>query len=114
MTRRPAATKTEEYVPNTTPTILRWRLGQQMRELREQAGITVRAAAKEIESSQATMSKIESGKQAARPLYIKLLTAMYGVEPALRSLHEAFELERPDDLETSSAFSGSTPGAAAS
>jgi transcriptional regulator with XRE-family HTH domain len=77
-------------VPNTTPTILRWRLGQQMRELREQAGITVRAAAKEIESSQATMSKIESGKQAARPLYIKLLTAMYGVEPALRQ--ELFEL----------------------
>ena len=71
-------------MPNNTPTILRWQLGQQMRELREQAGISVRAAAKEIESSPATMSKIESGKQAARPLYIKLLTAMYGVEPALR------------------------------
>lgn len=77
-------------MPLHTPTILRWKLGQQMRELREQAGITVRAAAKEIESSPATMSKIESGKQAARPLYIKLLTAMYGVEPALRQ--ELFDL----------------------
>jgi transcriptional regulator with XRE-family HTH domain len=71
-------------VTRQTPTILRWQLGQQMRQLREQAGITLRAAAKEIESSNATMSKIEGGKQAARPLYVKLLTAMYGVEPALR------------------------------
>lgn len=67
-----------------TPTIRRWQLGQQMRQLREAAGITVRAAAKEIESSNATMSKIESGKQAARPLYVKLLATMYGVEPAVR------------------------------
>src|SRR5262249_28667109 len=38
-----------------------------------------------------------------------------GVEPALRSLHEAFELERPDDLEsTGAAFAASSPGAAAS
>jgi DNA-binding XRE family transcriptional regulator len=36
---------------------------QQLRQLREQAGITVRAAAMEIETSNATISKIESGKQ---------------------------------------------------
>ena len=71
-------------MPRNTPTILRWQLGHQMRQLREQAGITLSAAAKEIESSNATMSKIEGGKQAVRPLYVKLLTAMYGVEPALR------------------------------
>jgi transcriptional regulator with XRE-family HTH domain len=71
-------------VSRETPTIRRWQLGQQMRQLREAAGITVRAAAKEIESSNATMSKIESGKQAARPLYVKLLATMYGVEPAVR------------------------------
>jgi aspartate kinase len=38
-----------------------------------------------------------------------------GVEPALRSLHEAFELERPDDTEsTGAAFAASSPGVAAS
>lgn len=67
-----------------TPTILRWQLGQQMRELREQAGITAKAAAKEIEASPATLSKMESGKQGMRPLYVKLLSAMYGADPATR------------------------------
>jgi transcriptional regulator with XRE-family HTH domain len=54
---------------------------QQLRQLREQAGITVRAAAMEIERSNATMSKIESGKQVGCLVYVKLLTAMYGVDP---------------------------------
>jgi transcriptional regulator with XRE-family HTH domain len=71
-------------VSRETPTIRRWQLGQQMRQLREAAGITVRAAAKEIEASNATMSKIESGKQAARPLYVKLLATMYGADAGTR------------------------------
>jgi aspartate kinase len=37
-----------------------------------------------------------------------------GVEPALRSLHEAFELERPDDVEATGPAYAASPGAAAS
>jgi aspartate kinase len=44
---------------------------------------------------------------------ITCLIAEDGVEPALRSLHQAFELERPDDVEAGAAFA-SSPGAAAS
>lgn len=71
-------------MPRQTPTILRWQLGQQMRTLREQAGITAKAAAKEIEASPATLSKMESGKQGMRPLYVKLLSAMYGADATVR------------------------------
>jgi aspartate kinase len=52
---------------------------------------------------------------ATSEIRITCLIGEDGVEPALRSLHEAFELERPDDLETTAAaFAASTPGAAAS
>lgn len=71
-------------IPAKPRPIRRWQLGQQLRQLREQAGITAKAAAKEIEASASTLSKIESGKQTIRPLYVKLLTAMYGAEPAVR------------------------------
>jgi transcriptional regulator with XRE-family HTH domain len=71
-------------VPRQTPTIHRWQLGQQLRRLREEAGISLHRAALEIETSNATMSKIESGKQAARPVYVKLLASMYGVDISAR------------------------------
>jgi aspartate kinase len=52
---------------------------------------------------------------ATSEIRITCLIGEDGVEPALRSLHETFELERPDDLETSAGtYAGSTPGAAAS
>ena len=51
---------------------------------------------------------------ATSEIRITCLIGEDGVEPALRSLHEAFELERPDDLEVASTARGATPGAAAS
>ena len=52
---------------------------------------------------------------ATSEIRITCLISEDGVEPALRSLHDAFELERPDDLEvTTGAHAAATPGAAAS
>lgn len=67
-----------------TPTIRRWELGRRMRALREAAGVSAREAAKEIEVSQASQSKMESGRQAIRPLYVKLLAQLYGIDTAER------------------------------
>lgn len=63
------------------PTIRRWQLGQELRQFREAAGITPRAAASEIEVTPGTMSKIEGGKQAIKGTHIKLLAPMYNLPP---------------------------------
>ena len=51
---------------------------------------------------------------ATSEIRITCLIGEDGVESALASLHEAFELERPDDIEVASSPRGSDPGAAAS
>ena len=52
---------------------------------------------------------------ATSEIRITCLIAEDGVEAALRSLHQAFELERPDDVETPAGpLASSIPGAAAS
>ncbi|MGH7630228.1 MAG: helix-turn-helix domain-containing protein [Gemmatimonadales bacterium] len=60
-----------------TPTIRRWQLGQELRRHREAAKVTPREAAAEIEVSQATLSKIETGRQQVKPLYVKHLARHY-------------------------------------
>lgn len=67
-----------------TPTIRRWELGQELRALREAAGIRPKAAADEIEVSASTLSKIEGGKQTIRPIYVKLLATLYGANEQSR------------------------------
>lgn len=66
-----------------TPTIRRWQLGQELRRHREAAGVTPREAAAEIEVSQATLSKIETGRQQVKPLYVKHLGRHYGLSAEL-------------------------------
>lgn len=61
------------------PIIRRWQLGNELRKAREAAGVTIRAAAAEIEVQAGTLSKIEGGKQAIKGTYIKLLAPMYGL-----------------------------------
>ncbi len=51
---------------------------------------------------------------ATSEIRITCLISEDGVESALGSLHEAFELERPDDIEVASTRAAATPGAAAS
>jgi transcriptional regulator with XRE-family HTH domain len=66
------------------PTIRRWQLGNELREAREAAHVTSRAAAREIEVQPSTLSKIEGGKQAIKGTYVKLLAPLYGIGPAER------------------------------
>ncbi|OLF07131.1 hypothetical protein BLA60_28375 [Actinophytocola xinjiangensis] len=81
-----------------TPTIRRWQLGQELRRLREQAGVTPTEAARYLEVSQATLSKIESGKQQIKPLYVKLLASLYGVPDDANNelLQAAAEANQPE------------------
>jgi aspartate kinase len=51
---------------------------------------------------------------ATSEIRITCLIGEDGVEAALRSLHQAFELERPDDLEADGSLSATTRGTAAS
>jgi len=51
---------------------------------------------------------------ATSEIRITCLIGEDGVEAALRSLHQAFELERPDDLEADASLSATTRGTAAS
>ena len=67
-----------------TPTIRRWQLGQELRRHREAAAVTPREAAAEIEVSQATLSKIETGRQQVKPLYVKHLAQHYGLSTQMR------------------------------
>ena len=82
---------------NPGPIIRRWQLGNELRIAREAAGVTIRAAAAEIEVQASTMSKIEGGKQAIKGTYVKLLAPMYAIDPAERSrlLALAEEANRP-------------------
>jgi transcriptional regulator with XRE-family HTH domain len=81
-----------------SPTVRRWQLGQELRRLREQADITAKAAAAELEISQGTLSKIEGGKQAIRTIYVKLLAQHYDVDDSVRAelLALAEEANRPE------------------
>lgn len=63
-----------------SPTILRFELGRELRRLREAAVLSSRAAAGEIEVSTPTLSKIEGGRQTVRPIYVKLLGQLYGLD----------------------------------
>lgn len=67
-----------------TPTARRWQLGQELKALRESVGVTPAAAAKEINASTSTLSRIESGKQGIRPAYVTVLSHRYEVDASTR------------------------------
>lgn len=67
-----------------TPTIQRWRLGQELERHRVAAGLDLREAARELEISTSTVSKIEGGRQTVKPIYIKLLANLYGLTDGQR------------------------------
>lgn len=79
------------------PIIRRWQLGNELRKARDTAGVTIRAAAGEIEVMPGTLSKIEGGKQAIKGTYIKLLAPLYGLaaEERARLLMLAEEANQP-------------------
>ena len=65
-----------------TPTIRRRFLGQELRQLRENAGITPAAAAKALGVSTSSLYRIETGGQAIKEPYVRVLAAMGGADDA--------------------------------
>jgi transcriptional regulator with XRE-family HTH domain len=59
-------------------TVPRRQLGRYLRELRGSAGLTVRAAAKELERSEPTLWRIENGLVAVRSVEVDLMCRLYG------------------------------------
>jgi transcriptional regulator with XRE-family HTH domain len=62
----------------TGSTVPRRQLGRYLRELRGGAGLTVRAAAKELERSEPTLWRIESGLVSVRSLDVEQMCRLYG------------------------------------
>jgi transcriptional regulator with XRE-family HTH domain len=59
-------------------TVPRRQLGRYLRDLRSAAGITVRAAARELERSEPTIWRIEAGLTSTRSVEVKLMCELYG------------------------------------
>jgi len=66
---------------NQRPPFLRKVLGNKLRALRKAAEVSPATVATEVGISVATLSKIETGKQAVKPAYVKLMCPLYGVDP---------------------------------
>lgn len=68
-----------------SPTVRRRRLGHELRELREQAGLTLDEASARLEDfSAAKISRIETAKVGVRPRDVEDLLDLYGVHEAQR------------------------------
>ncbi|MGQ0840101.1 helix-turn-helix domain-containing protein [Actinokineospora sp.] len=65
-------------VGTTGSTVPRRQLGRFLRDLRGQARMTVRAAAKELEWSEAKMWRIETGQTSLRSLDVQAMCVLYG------------------------------------
>lgn len=61
------------------PTLQRLHLGQELRRLREQAGLSADQAAAELECDRSKVSRIELGRQGITLGEVKLLLTLYGV-----------------------------------
>ncbi|MGA4841105.1 helix-turn-helix domain-containing protein [Streptomyces sp. G45] len=67
----------------TGSTVPRRQLGRSLRELRNKASLTVRAAARELEWSEAKMWRIETGQTPLRSLDVKAMCFVYGASDEL-------------------------------
>jgi transcriptional regulator with XRE-family HTH domain len=64
-------------------TVPRRQLGRYLRELRADAGLTVRAAAKELERSEPTLWRIENGLTSTRSVEVGVMCRLYGADEQL-------------------------------
>jgi transcriptional regulator with XRE-family HTH domain len=62
-----------------TPTVRRRRLGQELRELRDAAGLTIEEVAQRLEVSPAKISRIETGRVGVRPRDVSDLLDEYDI-----------------------------------
>jgi transcriptional regulator with XRE-family HTH domain len=63
-----------------SPTVRRRRLGQELRQLRDAAGLTIEEVAQRLEVSPAKISRIETGRVGVRPLDVSDLLDQYEVQ----------------------------------
>ncbi|WP_405622005.1 helix-turn-helix domain-containing protein [Streptomyces sp. NBC_01508] len=70
-------------VATTGSTVPRRQLGRHLRELRNKARFTVRAAAKELEWSEPKIWRIETGQTSLRSLDVEAMCKVYGAPPEL-------------------------------
>ncbi|MFD5552948.1 helix-turn-helix domain-containing protein [Streptomyces sp. NPDC127068] len=66
-------------------TVPRRQLGRSLRQLRERAGMTLRAAAQQFEWSETTMWRIETGKTPVRALDVQMMCGVYEADEAATS-----------------------------
>jgi transcriptional regulator with XRE-family HTH domain len=84
----------DELTPGSP--VRRWRLGKQLREIREQTGISVEQAAKYIGVKAPTLSRIELGRHTILPRNVKFLCQLYevgapDVDTLMRQAEESVE-----------------------
>jgi transcriptional regulator with XRE-family HTH domain len=64
-------------------TVPRRQLGRYLRELRSAAGLTARAAARDLERSEPTLWRIETGQVSVRSLEVKAMCELYRATPEM-------------------------------
>lgn len=74
-------------------TVPRRQLGRYLRDLRTKAGLSVRAAAKEVERSEPTMWRIESGLTSSRAVEVEAMCRLYGADQKLTDVLKALAKE---------------------
>ena len=67
----------------TGSTVPRRQLGRYLRDLRNQAGLTAKVAAHELERSEPTMWRIETGQTSVRAIDVQLMCDLYGASAEL-------------------------------
>src|ERR1700757_1672198 len=74
-------------------TVPRRQLGRYLRDLRGAAGLTVRAAARELERSEPTIWRIESGLTSTRSVEVRVMCELYGATQEMTSALTALAQE---------------------
>lgn len=64
-------------------TVPRRQLGRYLRDLRTAAGLTARAAARDLERAEPTLWRIETGRVAVRSVEVKTMCELYGATPEM-------------------------------
>jgi transcriptional regulator with XRE-family HTH domain len=64
-----------------SPTVRRRRIAAELKRLREERGLTLDHAARELGVARSTMSRIENAQVSVRPSDVRTLLELYGLEP---------------------------------
>jgi transcriptional regulator with XRE-family HTH domain len=94
MTRQRDGIPSDSEGRNTSPTLLRRRLGSELRRLREAAGLTTQQVAARLYCSPSKISRVETARVAATPRDVRDMLELYRVsdqqqEDLMQLAHEA-------------------------